>query len=96
MMVARASNVFTDYYQNNAYLFTIIAGMSITAILVFLVLFINRRNVDLERIIEQRTHQLKQNESELRWLFKSMSSAFAVFKTVYDETGVLGHLVLNM
>lgn len=90
MMVARASNVFTDYYQNNAYLFTIIAGMSITAILVFLVLFINRRNVDLERIIEQRTHQLKQNESELRWLFKSMSSAFAVFKTVYDETGDFG------
>lgn len=87
MLVAKASREFEDNYKSNSVLFTLLAGFMITGLLVLLVTFVNKRNVDLERIVEARTSELKASESELRWLFKSMSSAFVLFKTIYDERG---------
>ncbi|MHC1738836.1 MAG: PAS domain-containing protein [Ignavibacteriaceae bacterium] len=87
MLVAKASKKFEDSYRTNYVLFIVLAGFMITGLLVLLVTFVNKRNVDLERIVEARTSELKASESELRWLFKSMSSAFVLFKTIYDERG---------
>jgi len=87
MVVAKASEEFRNNYETNSVLFALSGGITITSLLIFLVLFVNKRNVDLEKIVEERTGELKESESELRWLFKSMSSAFALLKTVYNGSG---------
>ncbi|HSV30456.1 MAG TPA: PAS domain S-box protein [Atribacteraceae bacterium] len=63
------------------------SGLLLLALLLILILFLRYRGVILNQKVRERTAELVQSEQEMRWLFKSMISAFAVHESVFDEKG---------
>lgn len=46
-----------------------------------------RSHHELEDRVRERTEQLDESNREYRWLLESMSSAFVIFHSVFDDTG---------
>lgn len=46
-----------------------------------------RSHHELEDRVTERTEQLDESNREYRWLLESMSSAFVIFHSVFDDTG---------